>query len=54
MNGARPFPLAPDGVDPDLVRFVEACLVREPERRLADLSEVASWAGHVDYKNLVS
>jgi hypothetical protein len=42
------------GVDPDLVRFVEACLVREPERRLADLSEVASWAGHVDYKNLVS
>jgi len=42
------------GIDDALARFVEGCLVREPERRLADLSEVASWAGPVDYKNLVS
>jgi serine/threonine-protein kinase len=42
------------GIDDDIVAFVEACLVRDPGRRLADLSEVASWAGPVDYKNLVS
>jgi hypothetical protein len=28
--------------------------VREPEGRIADLGEVASWAGRVDYKNLVA
>ena len=42
------------GIDEDLASFVEGCLVRDPERRLADLSEVASWAAPVDYRHLVS